>query len=57
MFTCCECGNQVEPSEMDLDERICHECLDKIYGDKKMLSDFLPTNKLRGKNEQNRTRS
>ena len=36
MFTCCEYGNQVEPSEMDLDERICHECLDKIYGDKKM---------------------
>jgi len=28
-FTCCECERTVSGFEGDIDERMCHKCLDK----------------------------
>ena len=32
-FTCIECETLYDDTDGDTDERMCNECLDKIYGD------------------------
>ena len=32
-FTCIECETLYYDTDGDTDERMCNECLDKIYGD------------------------
>tara|TARA_R110002096_G_scaffold374366_1_gene568067 strand:+ start:108 stop:305 length:198 start_codon:yes stop_codon:yes gene_type:complete len=34
-YTCIECSHSYDDRDGDLDERMCHECLDKIYEQKK----------------------
>jgi len=47
-YTCIECENLYDDSDGDTDERMCHECLDRIYVERlKDWNDEKETKKLK----------